>query len=207
MTRTAPSPMFPATMWVTPIRASIPAMSDLQPQPSGESTLSSEAISPEQLTITPEERGAMLKKLFDAKFPPGTKFGTPLPKPPAVAPPPPKPQPGMVKRIVNAITFQDARNRRAAEKEQARTAEELKKATATAVAEGLPPDVMNARLAETMEINDNDLRALAMARAAQVRDYLSTTGKIAPERLFLAKMSTATPTKQNQGPRVFFELQ
>jgi hypothetical protein len=46
-----------------------------------------------------------------------------------------------------------------------------------------------------------------MARAAQVRDTLLTTGKIAPERLFLAKLSTAAPAKQNQGPRVFFELQ
>jgi hypothetical protein len=161
----------------------------------------------EQLTITPEEHVAMVKKLFDEKFPPGTEFGTPLPKPPAVAPPPPAPAPGLMKRVVNVVTFQGMRNRRSAEKEQAKAADEMKNATAAVVAAGLPPEVMSARLAETMEVNDNDLRALAMARAAQVRDTLLTTGKIAPERLFLAKLSTAAPAKQNQGPRVFFELQ
>jgi hypothetical protein len=36
---------------------------------------------------------------------------------------------------------------------------------------------------------------------------LVTTGKIAPERLFLAKLSATASAKQNQGPRVFFELQ
>jgi hypothetical protein len=149
----------------------------------------------------------MVKKLFDEKFPPGTEFGTPLPKPPPVAAPPPAPPPGLVKRVVNVITFQGTRSRRAAEKEQAKAAEELKQAAAAAVAAGLPPEVMNARLAETIEVNDNDLRALAMARAAQVRDYLLTTGKIAAERLFLAQPSSTIPAKQNQGPRVFFELQ
>jgi hypothetical protein len=162
---------------------------------------------PEQLTISPEERGAMLKKLFDAKFPPGTEFGTPLPKPPAVAPPPPKPAPGLVKRVVNIVTFQGARERHATEKEQAKAAEELKSAAATAVAGGLPPEVMTARLAETMEVTDDDLRTLAMARATRVRDYLLTTGKVASERLFLAKLSASDPARKNQGPRVFFELQ
>jgi hypothetical protein len=162
---------------------------------------------PAQLATTPEERGAILKQLFDAKFPPGTEFGTPLPKPPAVAPPPPAPAPGLMKRVVNIVTFQGMRQRRSAEKEQAKTAEELKNATAAAVAGGLPPEVMTARLADTMEVNDDDLRALAMARATQVRDCLLTTGKIASERLFLAKLSAEASVKKNQGPRVFFELQ
>ncbi|HUL55165.1 MAG TPA: DUF748 domain-containing protein [Opitutaceae bacterium] len=162
---------------------------------------------PDQLTIAPEEHLAMVKKLFDAKFPPGTEFGTPLPQPPAVAPPPPAPAPGLVKRVVNVITFQGLRSRRAAEKEQTKTAEELKQASAAAVAAGLPLDVMTARLADTMEVNDNDLRTLAMARAMHVRDYLITTGKIAADRLFLAQQAATTAAKQNQGPRVFFELQ
>jgi hypothetical protein len=162
---------------------------------------------PEKLALTPEEQGAMLKKLFDAKFPPGTEFGTPLPKPPTVAPPPPAPPPGLVKRVVNVITFQSARSRRAAEKEQVKAAEELKNATAAAVAGGLPPEAMTARLADTMEVNDDDLRTLATARATHVRDYLLTTGKIASERLFLAKLATADQAKKSKGPRVFFELQ
>jgi len=162
---------------------------------------------PEQLTITPEEHLAMVKKLFDEKFPPGTEFGTPLPTPPAVAPPPSAPPPGLVKRVVNVLTLQSVRSRRAAEKEEAKAAADLKQATAAAMAAGLPLEVMTARLADTMEVNDNDLRALAMARAMHVRDYLISTGKIAADRLFLAQSTAAAAIKQNQGPRVFFELQ
>jgi Domain of Unknown Function (DUF748) len=162
---------------------------------------------PAQLTISPAEHLAMLKQLFDAKFPPGTQFGTPLPTPPAVAPPPPAPPPGLVKRVVNFITFESARARRAAEEAQSKAAEERKQAAAAAVVAGLPPAVMTARLAETMAVDANDLRALAAARAASVRDYLMTTGKIAADRLFLAQPSSATPAKLDRGPRVFFELQ
>ena len=83
----------------------------------------------------------------------------------------------------------------------------MKNTTAAAVAGGLPPEAMTARLADTMEVNDDDLRTLATARATHVRDYLLTTGKIASERLFLAKLSASGPAQKNQGPRVFFELQ
>ena len=65
---------------------------------------------------------------------------------------------------------------------------------------------MSGRLAETMEVTDNDLRALAQVRAQQVRDYFITTGKIDPERLFLAK-AQADPAKAGKGPRVFLNLQ
>jgi hypothetical protein len=162
---------------------------------------------PEQLTITPEEHVAVVKKLFDEKFPPGTEFGTPLPRPPPVAAPPPSPPPGLFKRVVKVITFEGMRSRRAAEKEQAGAAEELKKTTATAVATGLPLEVMTARLAEVVEVNDNDLRALAAERAEHVRAHLLTVGKIAPERLFLANLPVAAAAaKQNKGPRVFLQL-
>ena len=65
---------------------------------------------------------------------------------------------------------------------------------------------MTGRLAETMVVDDNDLRALAAARAQAVRDYLATTGGIAGERLFLAKLPE-TATTAGKGPRVFLSLQ
>jgi len=160
---------------------------------------------PEQLTITPEEHNAMVKTLFDGKFPPGTEFGTPLPKPPPPAPPPPAPPPGFFKRVVSVITFEKTRERRAAEKKETQVAEELKKETAAAVAAGLPVDVMTARLAETMEVSTDDLRGLATQRAERVRSYLLTVGKIAPERLFMATMPTNS-AQQSRGPRVLLEL-
>ena len=76
---------------------------------------------------------------------------------------------------------------------------------AAASTAGLPLEEMTGRLAETMVVDDNDLRALAAARALRVRDRLVTDGHIAVERLFLS--SATGPAKQNKGPRVFLSLQ
>ncbi|MFT3870119.1 MAG: DUF748 domain-containing protein [Nibricoccus sp.] len=160
---------------------------------------------PEQLVITPEERAAEIKKLFDAKFPPGTKFGTPLPQPPAIAAPPPPPKAGFFKRVYHWITFRAQREKLAANRENKRRAEEHEKAVAAAAATGLPVEEMTARLAETMPVNDNDLRALGVQRAEHVRDYLINVGKISPDRLFLGQSTGATT--ENKGPRVFLNLQ
>ena len=162
-------------------------------------------LPPEQLVITPEQNAAMVKKLFDEKFPPGTQFGTPLPPAPAVAAPPPPPPPGLVRRVINVITFQERRAKKAAEEEAAHRAAEHEKAVAIATAAGLPLEEMTGRLAETMVVDDNDLRALAAARAQRVRDQLITAGHIAADRLFLAQGNDAA--KSNKGPRVFLSLQ
>jgi hypothetical protein len=159
---------------------------------------------PEQLTIAAGEYAAMVKELFDQRFPPGTEFGTPLPKPPQSAPPPQAPT-GIVKRVVRAITFEAVRDRRAEEKKQAKVAAKLKQETAAVVAAGLPLDIMTGRLAETMEVTADDLRALAAQRAEQVRDHFLTVGKIAQERLFMVKNANEAG-RPARGPRVFLTL-
>jgi hypothetical protein len=146
----------------------------------------------------------MVKELFDQRFPPGTEFGTPLPKPPQSAPPPQAPT-GIVKRVVRAITFEAVRDRRAEEKKQAKVAAKLKQETAAVVAAGLPLDIMTGRLAETMEVTADDLRALAAQRAEQVRDHFLTVGKIAQERLFMVKNANEAG-RPARGPRVFLTL-
>jgi len=159
---------------------------------------------PEQLVISPEEHAAKVKQLFDAQFPPGTEFGTPLPPPPAVVAPPPPPA-GWFKRLIYAITFKAKRDQRAAAQATARLAAEHEQAAAAAIAAGLPLDDMVGRLAETMTVSDEDLQALAQARARAVRDYFVTTGGIAADRIFLAKAGAATAA--GKGPRVFLNLQ
>lgn len=162
---------------------------------------------PAQLSLSPEDIAATIKQLFDAKFPPGTQFGTPLPKAPAVVAPPPPPA-GFFKRVIRAVTFQAKRDARAAQQENARRTAEHTQAVAAAVAAGMPVEDMRGRLAEAITVDDNDLRALAQARAQQVRDYFVTTGKIAPDRLFLAKATEAgDAAKVGKGPRVLLELQ
>ncbi|MBL9199867.1 MAG: DUF748 domain-containing protein [Opitutaceae bacterium] len=160
---------------------------------------------PDQFTPTPEEAVAATKRLFDEKFPPGTPFGAPLPAAPKPVEPPPKPQ-GFFKRIVSTITREESRQRAEAEKANAAQNAEHARAVAAARAAGLPLEEMTGRLAEAVEVDANDLRALAQARAERVRDYFLTSGGIAAERIFLAK-AAETMRPEGKGPRVFLELQ
>ena len=177
------------------------------------------SVPPADFVITPEERAALVKKLFDRKFPPGTKFGTPLPPPPFVEPPPPRTPGNIVRRVIDFVTFREQRDKQAfVELQQKTQAEYMKQVQATAAA-GLPLEEMEGRLAEVIEITTDDLRALADARAQKVRDYLINEGKIAPERLFLTQPAVAPAPVEgaepvegaappvSKGPRVFLELQ
>jgi hypothetical protein len=158
---------------------------------------------PGQLVIAPADYAAMVKTLFDQQFPPGTKFGTPLPAPPPVAAPP-APPPGLLRRLAALLTFQARRERRQAEKENERRAAGYAQAASAARAAGLPQDEMIGRLAEALPVTDDDLRSLANARARQVRDQLLAAGHLAPDRLFLTPSRAGGPSR---GPRVFLTLQ
>jgi len=160
---------------------------------------------PDRLLISPEENTAMVKKLFDSKFPPGTQFGTPLPPPPAVAPPPPGPPPGLLARIVDALTFKRQRDGAAARKRSEALAAQHSRDVERAAAAGLPLEQMTGRLAESIEVGANDLGALAAERAQRVRDHLVDSGHIAPGRLFLTQ--GAGRKEQAAGPRVLLSLQ
>ena len=159
---------------------------------------------PDQLVIPPEENTAMVKKLYDEKFPPGTQFGAPLAKAPVAAAPPPAPKKGFMGRVVDVVTLKGLRSEKTKADETAKPPEA--KPADLAGAAGPSLEEMTGRLAEAVEVNDNDLRALAQSRAQQVRDYFINTGKIDPERLFLAK-DKADSTQAGKGPRVFLTLQ
>jgi len=159
---------------------------------------------PDKLQISPEESAAMVKKLFDAKFPPGTQFGTPLPPRPAVEPPPPGPPPGLLARIIAALTSKRERDEAAARARSQALAAQHQKDVEQAAAAGLPLDVMTGRLAEAIPVGANELGALAAERAKRVRDHLVDSGHIAPERLFLTQGGTKG---HGTGPRVLLSLQ
>lgn len=174
---------------------------------------------PDQLAISPEENGATIRKLFDEKFPSGTEFGAPLPKPPVVTAPPAPAERGVFRRVIDAVTFRSQReDSGAAPANPPRTGKDAppaaSPASGTSAASGevsaTPPEIsteeMSERLAEATTVDDNDLRVLAQARAQRVRDYFENVGKISPERLFLAK-DRANAEQQRKGPRVFLGLQ
>lgn len=167
---------------------------------------------PGELVISGEENVAMLKELYDTKFPPGTQFGAAVPPPPTVIVPPPPPTGGIFQRFVRMVTGQARKEQLAAQQvqqENARLAAEHARAVATAIAAGVPYEEMSARLADAITIGDSDLRELALARARRVRDYFATTGSIAADRLFLAteKAEPGAATDAGKGPRVFLSLQ
>lgn len=157
---------------------------------------------PDQLEVTPEAAAAMVKKLFDEKFPPGTEFGAPLAQAPVATAAPSAGPKGLIRRVFDAITFGLFADK------PAKPAEATKNAPPAAGGEAAPGALstqeMAGRLAEAMEVSDNDLRALAAARAQRVRDYFLNEGKIAADRLFLTQPKEAPP---NRGPRVFLSLQ
>jgi hypothetical protein len=155
--------------------------------------------------IGPEENAAMVKQLFDAKFPPGTQFGTPLPAAPEVAPPPVPPPPGLLVRIVNWVTLKAQRDAAAARQEAERRSAAHARAVAAAVAVGLPVEEMAGRLAEAIEVTPDDLRGLAAARAERVRNELVNAGHISADRLFLTQ--AAGSAQPGQGPRVRLTLE
>jgi hypothetical protein len=159
---------------------------------------------PEQLVITPEDHAAMVKKLFDAAFPPGTEFGAPLSTAPTVTAAPSPPSEGFFKRVINVVTGKGRKESRATKAENERRDAGQKETAAAAAATGLPIAEMTSRLADTMEVGDDDLRALATARAQRVRDRL-IAGNIAADRLFLTQAKEAA--KESKGPRVFLSLQ
>ncbi len=161
--------------------------------------LASEAALPDETAYA-----AAVKAWFDEEFPPGTAGGTPLPPPPPKVEPPPPPE-GAFARFVDALTGKSRREQRAAEEENARRAAAYAKALEMVAAEGLPLEAMVARLTARIEIGPEDLRGLAAARAAFVRDYLVETGQIAPERLFLVE--AGEPEKATSGPRTLLTLQ
>jgi len=160
---------------------------------------------PETLEITPEVYTAMVKQMFAQKFPPGTEFGTPIPPPPVPAAAPASPPPPLYRRAFQAITLQNRREQRQVEAEKARIAAEHATAVQTAIAQGQPLDEMAERLAEAIEVDENDLRSLAQARSQKVRDAI-IAGGIEPERLFMATDRTVTATPR-EGSRVFLTLQ
>jgi hypothetical protein len=183
-------------------------LADLVRRTAGEARRAAEPNTPPpaQAVLTPEEEAATIKKLYGEKFPPGTEFGAPVPPPP-VALVPPEPPSGFFARLIDGLTGQTARKVRAVEEENARRAAEHAKAVEAAKASGARNiEEMTGRLAETMGVDDNELRALAQTRAQHVRDYFVETGKIAADRVFLAQPATEA-AKERKGARVFLNLQ
>jgi hypothetical protein len=68
-----------------------------------------------------------------------------------------------------------------------------------------PADPMEVLLLVTLPVSDNDLAALAAARARAVRAYLLQTGKVEDTRLFLTQNQNGGV--RPDGSRVYLQFQ
>jgi len=180
---------------------------------------------PDQLEITPEQEQSMIRKLYNQRFPLGTTITTspimsveqpvtPPPTTPATPAPAPKEEKkGFFRRATDVATLKPIRDWFSDKKQE----QPVPVATVPAPApaspaapvnepsaqpkEGPPLEEMRARLADTIEITDGDLRRLAAARAQTIREYF-TQHEINAERLFLANVPS-----EGKGTKVFLQLQ
>lgn len=156
---------------------------------------------PDQLVVTPEDELAITRKLFAEKFQ-GAVFQAPVPTapPPMAAPEPPPQKKGFFRRATDVVTLKSWRDHRAEKKEEAALPPPPLPEPTTEMA-GPPLAEMKARLADAIDVTNDDLRRLAASRAQGVRDYF-VQHQIAGERLFLANVPT-----EGKGARVFLQLQ
>jgi hypothetical protein len=177
---------------------------------------------PEQLLVSNQNRVDTINRMFEEAFPFGDKFSEPAPLPaPKIQPPEAKQEHrGIIRRAIDVATFKGFRDRRAKRKaeeetqvEQAKAAEQkaaTEKAAASAGENGTPaaPQIsleeMTSRLADKINVSQDDLVKLAEARANRVRELLLEGGKIAPERLNVVPIEPQAAGAK--GPRVKLNL-
>jgi hypothetical protein len=154
------------------------------------------ATTPDQLSLTPEERASWVKKLYSEAVGKGvinTAF---------IA----------ANTNLAAIAAQIPSRSGKTEKDATRLMQRssvttVKSSRTTATASAKKPvsgDPMEIVLLATIPVTDNDFQALADERAKAVRAYLLSTGKVEADRLFLAENQTGGV--KSEGSRVYLQF-
>jgi hypothetical protein len=149
-----------------------------------------EAITPDQVTIAPEERADLMQKLYADYLSKGlivTNAGTPaLPAPAQSSASRKNPERGATRLMARETT-------------STTTPQPTAAASATTV------DPYELALLNSVPISDQDFQSLASERAKAVREYIVQTGKVEGERLFLTEAKAGS--LKTEGPRVYLQLQ
>jgi len=150
-----------------------------------------EAITPDQVTVTPEERPELVQKLYADYLSKGlivTNSSTPaLP-----APTPPAASRRAPERGATQLMARD-------------TAPAATPQPAVTNSSATTTDPYELALLNSVSISDQDFQALAAERAKAVREYILQTGKVEGERLFLTEAKAGS--LKTEGPRVYLQLQ
>lgn len=148
-------------------------------------------ITPEQVTLTPEETRDLIQETHAAAFTPeaiaaraqsgGSTNSNPVP-------------------TTTPSTASSGRKVDSSAKGATALMQDTRKAETI-----LPVQDLESQLSETIEITTADFAALAAERANRVKEYILKTGKVEPERLFLADKGSG-PEQSAKGSRVYLHL-
>jgi hypothetical protein len=157
-------------------------------------------LTPDQVELTPDEYNSYLKQAYAAAF-----------SPEAVAARAQKAGSGATPATASrpAASPGVAASPRGAAAARSPQSDTVKGATALLSAlrpraPKLPRQDMEGPLLEIIEITESDFALLASERAKKVKEYILQTGKVEPERVFLAEKSEAAEAPK--GSRVYLHL-
>jgi hypothetical protein len=152
-----------------------------------------EAITPDKVTVAPEERPDLVQKVYADFFARGLIVTNTVAGSNAVVPPPPT-------RRANAAFERGAAQLMARDSSPA-----AKPQTGTASTSAAVSDVYELALLNSISVADEDFQGLASDRAKAVRDYILQSGKVEGGRVFLTEKQTGS--LKTDGNRVYLELQ
>lgn len=150
-----------------------------------------DAITPDQVTIAPEERADLVQKLYADYLSKGlivTNASTPAPPLPTQPP------------VSRKTTERGATQLMAKDTAPAPVAQ-----SAGAAASTTTTDPYELALLNSVSVADQDFQGLAAERAKAVREYIFQSGKVEGERLFLTEAKPGS--LKTEGSRVYLQLQ
>jgi len=153
-----------------------------------------ETITPEQVTIAPEERADLVQKLYADYLSKGlivTNASTP-------ALPAPAPSSAPRKTVERGATQLMARD-------TSSPSTSAPQPTIATSPSATTTDPYELALLNSISIADQDFQTLAAERAKAVREYIFQSGKVEGERLFLTEAKAGS--LKTEGPRVYLQLQ
>jgi hypothetical protein len=149
-------------------------------------------LTPEQIELTPEEYNEYLKQAHAEAFSPEA-IAARAARPGAAASPSVPPAAALARSAVP----------RAAQTEVVKGATALIK-DVQRVEPKVPAQDLEGQLFETIEITESDFSLLAIERAKRVKEHLLQSGRVEPERVFMAEKGE--DTKAPKGSRVYLHL-
>jgi len=149
-----------------------------------------EAITPDKIVVSPEERPQFVQKLYADYLSKGLILtNTPAGKNP----------------IIPQADSKPSAAARGATQLMSKKSSSAPPPTAVAPGSTAVIDSTELALLNSISIADEDFQGLASQRSKTVREYILRGGKVEPERLFLTEAKTGS--LKTEGPRVYLQLQ